>query len=88
MKTTKQQPAREWSWLFGRFPLGPTELAEKLGVSRQALHNLQHVAHARAPVDLLAKLAKVVERCGMADGSKPPTRHELVRSWFAAKGAQ
>lgn len=85
---TKQQPTRKWRVLLERVPLWPTDLAARLSITRQALWNLQHVVHSRAPVRLLGKLAKLLARTGMADGSKPPTCHELVRAWFAAKGEQ
>lgn len=73
---------REWAALWPLIPMGPTELAERLGITRQGVHFLQHGEHARVPVKLLGKLAALLKRRGLADGSKPPDRGELVRAWI------
>jgi len=83
----KQPPTRDWVRLLQLIPIGKLELADKLGVTRQSLHILITLGHVRAPMHLLGKLADVAKRTGMADGSEPPTRDELVRSWGTAADA-
>lgn len=76
-----------WSDVFALFPCTPTELAAKLTLTRQGLHNLRKLVHAKPPHWLLERMAKVLRK-GTADGSPAPTQQRLTQLWNAAKEAQ
>lgn len=62
------------------------QLAEELGITRMALHNLKAVNHAHAPVELIRKLAGKLRR--LRTGEPGPKTDELLRLWTADKEAQ
>jgi hypothetical protein len=72
---------RPWAWFFENAPLTVAGLAAAMGCTRISLYNLRTGEHLRAPVHLLGELARVLRKHGMVDGSEPPDRAELVRSW-------
>lgn len=59
-----------------------TELAGRLGISTQALWNLEHGSHSKPPVRLLRRLASVLRSQGMLDGRPAPTLQELLKAWM------
>lgn len=76
----------EWNDVFDLLDIeSVAALADALGISRQALHNLRTLRHAEIPSVLLKSLAKVAKQHGMLDGSRAPTSAALVRLWQQAK---
>lgn len=67
-----------------QWPGTATSLALAMRTTRQSLWMLERLQHRTAPLSLLRRLASVLQR-GTADGSKTPTRQELVAAWRAEK---
>lgn len=81
--TTKRRPLT-WAAVFNLYRGSRIELATALGLTRMGLWHLINGTHAKAPVDLIHKLAVALRRT--RDGDKGPNAEALLQLWAKAHG--
>lgn len=87
-KTFDSRPTTIAGWLTVFMP-GRGALARHLGVTRQALWELENHKHHEQPLRLLRLLAAAMAARGGAQlfgKIKPPTEGELLAAWQRGKG--
>jgi DNA-binding Xre family transcriptional regulator len=79
----KAARAVEWDSVFAHFPGSLQELAEAVGVTRQALYQLRELQHSATPTRRLKSLASAWNvAVGEADA---PSFSQILAAWKRAK---
>ena len=86
MTTTTKKGLPTWAAVFDLYRGSRIELAQALGLTRMGLWHLRNGTHAKAPVELIDKLAVALRRTRTGDAG--PMAKELLQLWQKANGGR